>query len=395
MPSRILQSAVLLVLASACTRTNDDVRRIEPMSFPVSNATAAASEVWHATYWDDWWTTVLVQRDEPAINFDWGQGGPVAGMDGDSFAARWEGDFHFYTTGDYRFTTSSDDGICLYVDDVEVNCLWDDHAPTERVTTYRVASGTHHVKVDYYENSGGAVAKASWAAADAIAACDVPPSTDPTDPNPPTQPDTSGSVLDGYSVRWRETFDGGKGDLSRAWGPGVDESVTGQLSMHSTPDNQDSGSMVPPTGREAGFGYGLYSFTLSGNGKIGAYALVWPSTDVWPGPELDIFEITEDGVPYGTVHWKADDGSNGYESVLYWGIDPREVHTYSLLWEPGVIRYLVDGVQMGDAIVEHVPADAAHGGENESPGVGMQTWWNSGGAGSDVTVYDVTYATHD
>ena len=151
--------------------------------------------------------------------------------------------------------------------------------------------------------------------------------------------------------------------------------------------------MVPPTDRYAGFGYGLYSFTMRSNGKVGSYALIWPSTDVWPGPELDVFEITEDGVPYGTVHWKADDGSNGYRSVIYWGIDPREVHTYAILWEPGEIRYFVDGNQMGDSITDHVPADADHGGENESPGIGMQTWWNSGGQGSDVTAYEVTYST--
>lgn len=382
----------LFTLLAACGRSGDnDARKIDFAMQPLSAATNA--EVWHATYWDDWWQTVAVRRDEPAIDFDWGDGAPSPTMDGDSFTALWEGDFHFYTSGDYVFTTFSDDGICVYVDDQPVVCDWSDHGPTQTDATVYVTSGSHHVKVDYYENGGGAVAKVSWHAANQDPTCGNPGTPSTPTPEEPTEPTPPSGGLDGYSVRWAETFDGGKGALSRAWGPRVDESTRGQLSMHSTPDNQDSGAMVPPTDRYAGFGYGLYSFNLQSNGKVGGYALIWPSTDVWPGPELDVFEITEDGVPYGTVHWKADDGSNAYQSVLYWGIDPREVHTYAILWEPGAITYFVDGNQMGDPITEHVPADADHGGENESPGIGMQTWWNSGGSGSDLTAYEITYAT--
>ena len=47
---------------------------------------------------------------------------------------------------------------------------------------------------------------------------------------------------------WVETFDNGTGILSRTWGPGIDTSVSGQITIHSTPDNQDSGTMVPPSG---------------------------------------------------------------------------------------------------------------------------------------------------
>jgi hypothetical protein len=92
---------------------------------------------------------------------------------------------------------------------------------------------------------------------------------------------------------WMESFDQGTGIFARVWGPGVDTSKPGQITLHSTPDNKDSGAMVPPKGADAGFGYGLYSFTLSmTQGEVpGPYALLWPSTDNWPGPELDMVEV--------------------------------------------------------------------------------------------------------
>ena len=114
------------------------------------------------------------------------------------------------------------------------------------------------------------------------------PAVDPPVVQPPvvTQPLVGTADLPAVTTMWSESFDNGLGALSRAWGPGIDLSVPGQLTIHSTPDNQDSGAMVPPPGAaDAGNGYGLYSFTLSmGQGDVpGAYALLWPGTDVWPG----------------------------------------------------------------------------------------------------------------
>ena len=86
-----------------------------------------------------------------------------------------------------------------------------------------------------------------------------------------------------FTTVWDESFNNGTGMLSRTWGPGIDTSVAGQITINSTPDNQDSGTMVPPSGpADSGYGYGLYSFTLSmGQGDApGPYALLWPGTDV-------------------------------------------------------------------------------------------------------------------
>jgi hypothetical protein len=221
----------------------------------------------------------------------------------------------------------------------------------------------------------------------------------PTQSQQPQQPGNGGSDLSIGTTAWAETFDNGTGILSRTWGPGIDTSVSGQVTIHSTPDNQDSGAMVPPSGpADSGYGYGLYSFTLSmGQGDApGPYALLWPGTDVWPGPELDLLELLPGGDAYSTIHWKGDDGSNQFQSYGLGNVDVTQTHTYAMLWEQGRLTGYVDG-QEAWTTTEHVPNDYAHGGENSAPGIGMQTWWSADaqyGSGYDnsITLYDMSYA---
>ncbi|MCB4823947.1 carbohydrate-binding domain-containing protein [Roseicella aerolata] len=190
-----------------------------------------------------------------------------------------------------------------------------------------------------------------------------------------------------------ESFNSGKGIFSHSWGPGVDTSVKGQLTIRSTWDDKDSGAMVKPAGAEKGFGYGLYSFTVKAEGHIGPYALLWPSTDKWPGPELDVLEILSNGQPYSTVHWKNASGGDSYRSNMWNGVDETQKHTYSLLWEHGRLTGFVDGKQMWTT-TSNVPKDYAHGGENLAPSLGMQTRWNNGELGGKnwITAYEFSYA---
>ena len=222
----------------------------------------------------------------------------------------------------------------------------------------------------------------------------------PAEPEVPSQPEVPKRPdLPATQPSWVESFDNGTGMLSRVWGPGIDLSIPGQLTITSTPDNQDSGAMVPPWGPpDSGFGFGLYSFTLSmSQGDApGPYALLWPSTDVWPGPELDLVELLPGGQAYSTIHWKGDAGENAFTSYNLSNVDATEVHTYSMMWEQGRLTGFVDGQEMWTT-TDNVPNDYAHGGENSAPGIGMQTWWSTDaqhGTGYDntITVYEMSYS---
>ncbi len=105
--------------------------------------------------------TPVFARCETTINNNWGNGGPGNGVPNDNFSVRWTGRFTF-TAGQKTFTTRSDDGIRMWVDNVQIINRWTDHGPTNDTATRVMTAGDHDVKVEYYERGGGAVAQASW-----------------------------------------------------------------------------------------------------------------------------------------------------------------------------------------------------------------------------------------
>jgi beta-glucanase (GH16 family) len=195
------------------------------------------------------------------------------------------------------------------------------------------------------------------------------------------------------SVDWHETFDHGPGLFTEVWGEGVDFSVPGQVTLRQTADDRDSGMMVRPTGQGGCWGYGVYTFTLAmAEGTApGPFAVLWPSTDHAPGPEIDVVQRLPGGDAYAAVHWRHDDDDAALSPILR-GLDVTKVHTYAIRWEAHELTGYVDGHEAWSTR-EHVPADYDHGGENECPGIGMQTGWSEWSRpGRDwITIYDASY----
>jgi chitodextrinase len=105
--------------------------------------------------------TPVLQRCEAAANHDWGGGSPAANVPTNQFSTRWTGTFSF-TAGAYEFTAIGDDGIRVWVDGALVIDSWRDQPPTTYRQTRSLTAGNHDVKIEYYENGGGAVARVSW-----------------------------------------------------------------------------------------------------------------------------------------------------------------------------------------------------------------------------------------
>ncbi len=99
-------------------------------------------------------------RVDPSINFDWGNGSPDPSIPSDHFSARWIRTDTF-TAGSYQFSVIADDGVRLYIDNNLVIDKWIDQSPTTYTVSQSLSAGTHTIKMEYYENGGGAVAKLS------------------------------------------------------------------------------------------------------------------------------------------------------------------------------------------------------------------------------------------
>ena len=67
-------------------------------------------------------------------------------------------------TGTYTFTTSSDDGVRLYVNGELVVDNWTDHGVTQNSGTVALTAGVKYdIRMDYYERAMLATARLSWA----------------------------------------------------------------------------------------------------------------------------------------------------------------------------------------------------------------------------------------
>ncbi|HZE15236.1 MAG TPA: PA14 domain-containing protein, partial [Mycobacterium sp.] len=102
-------------------------------------------------------------RNDSDINFNWGYGSPASGVPADNFSARWTRTISIATAGTYTFSATADDGIRVKVDGTSLIDRWIDQAATTYTGSIYLGAGSHNVQVDYYERTGSAQARLSWA----------------------------------------------------------------------------------------------------------------------------------------------------------------------------------------------------------------------------------------
>lgn len=122
------------------------------------------------TYYDQnntpraYFTGNTLERFDSQVNFNWGGGRPATGFGTDDFSVIWQGRIEIEQTGDYQFSTLSDDGIRLSVDGNVLIDNFTDHAP-RRDTSASInlqAGEFYEIRMEFYERGGGAVAQLEW-----------------------------------------------------------------------------------------------------------------------------------------------------------------------------------------------------------------------------------------
>jgi hypothetical protein len=103
-------------------------------------------------------------RLDKEIAFDWGEGAPgVRGVGADDFCVRWTGQVKAEKSGTYTFIAEADDGVRLWVNGQKLVDAWIDQGATEYKGDLKLEAGKNYdVVMEYFENSGFAVAKLSW-----------------------------------------------------------------------------------------------------------------------------------------------------------------------------------------------------------------------------------------
>ena len=108
--------------------------------------------------------TPAVQRLDKNVAFSWGTGRADSRLPTDNFSARWTGKLIAPATGTYTFSTDSDAGIRLWVNGQELVDNWTSHALTTNTGKISLVAGSSYdVRVEYFDTTGAATAKLSWA----------------------------------------------------------------------------------------------------------------------------------------------------------------------------------------------------------------------------------------
>ena len=117
-------------------------------------------------------------RNDVRIDFNWGSGSPDPRLPADRFSARWTRRQHF-AAGFYRFTVLADDGVRLWIDGQLVLDEWRDGTLLPYSFDLYLPQGLHPLRLEYYENLGGAMVRLGWQQV-------APPTATPSPTHTPT-----------------------------------------------------------------------------------------------------------------------------------------------------------------------------------------------------------------
>lgn len=198
------------------------------------------TDKWRGRYFDNAdLTAQKVERNDNAINFDWGMGSPDPLVGPDSFSVRWEGYWNFIATDQYRFNMTTDDGMRVWVDNVTLLDQWKQQPPTTYLVDRNLTAGVHYIKVEFNELVFGAVAIVWWGP---FGSPPPPPPPPPSDTVPPNRVTDLTVVTTGsnYAVA--------------SWSAPGDDGTTGRASRYEfrysangplTDANFNQGTIVP------------------------------------------------------------------------------------------------------------------------------------------------------
>ncbi len=154
---------------------------------------------------------VLV-RDDATIDFDWGTGSPDPRVPPDLFSVRWTRDLDL-PAGRYRFRVTVDDGVRLFVNGHLLIDAWRDQPATGYYGDIFLPGGPVTVQMEYYENTGLAVARLGWERLDGTPVPSPTPTPVPTSGEVLVDDQSPGFVRGGLARGWGEALEGYGGHL--------------------------------------------------------------------------------------------------------------------------------------------------------------------------------------
>ena len=168
-PFTLTNTALVQALATAPGAVNSSVAGA---SFINSSAIGSGVGLL-SQYWSNTTSTAFgsvnftnrptLTRTDAVVNFNWNSVGPDPRIGQTIYAARWTGSVQPQFNETYTFYATADDGVRLWVNGQLLANGWVDQPPTTYQGSITLkAQQLYNIRMDYYQNGGGAEAMLSW-----------------------------------------------------------------------------------------------------------------------------------------------------------------------------------------------------------------------------------------
>lgn len=104
-------------------------------------------------------------RTDPTIDFNWGDGSPVAGINANYFGVIWEGKIKPEFSETYTFSSVHDNGARLYIDGSLIFENWTETVGTDSGQITLEANRLYSIRLEYFESFGLASIFLKWQSA--------------------------------------------------------------------------------------------------------------------------------------------------------------------------------------------------------------------------------------
>ncbi|MFN0117280.1 MAG: PA14 domain-containing protein [Elusimicrobiota bacterium] len=101
-------------------------------------------------------------KNDPKIDFKWGNISPIFGFKEDSFSIRWSGFINVPTKGQYDFSVESDDGSRMWINGEQIINDWTSRGWKQNTARIELNEGLQKIVVEYFDDYAEAGIKLSW-----------------------------------------------------------------------------------------------------------------------------------------------------------------------------------------------------------------------------------------